>query len=96
METAADIVEELGALLGTLEVAPAPTEHLAGTSRRWDADYHQLLEALGFDPISVDQLIQRCELTAEAISSMLLVLELEGYVLSASGGLYSRTGKTGI
>lgn len=95
VETAADIIEELGALLGTLEAAPAPTEHPTETSRKWDADYHQLLDALGFDPIPIDLLIQRSGLTAEAVSSMLLVLELEEYVLSAPGGLYSRTGKTG-
>ena len=54
------------------------------------ADYDILLEKIAFDPTSVDILVQECKFTAEEISSMLLVLELQGYVLSAPGGLFYR------
>jgi DNA processing protein len=53
----------------------------------------QLLDALGFDPVGVDTIVQRSGLTAEAVSSMLLVLELHGHVVSTAGGLYTRVGK---
>ena len=47
-----------------------------------DPDYQRLLAALGFDPTAPDELIQRTGLAAAAVSSMLLVLELEGHVSS--------------
>ena len=55
-----------------------------------DKEYVGLLASLGYEPTPVDALVERTGLTAEVVSSMLLVLELRGYVSSASGGLYSR------
>jgi len=40
---------------------------------------------MGFDTISVDQLVARSGLTAAAVSSMLLILELDGRVVSQAG-----------
>lgn len=48
-----------------------------------------LLESMGFEPISIDTLVDRSGLTAEAVSSMLLTLELQG-VVASNGGLFSR------
>ncbi len=95
VETAADIIEELWPLLGHLQEAPAApaSPPASGEGGKWDAEYQRLLEVLGFDPLPVDLLIQRSGLTAESVSSMLLLLELEGYVSSAPGGHYSLTGK---
>ena len=45
---------------------------------------------MGYDPVPVDLLIQRTGLTAEAVSSMLLMLELEDRVYAGAGGRYSR------
>ena len=50
---------------------------------------HPLLESIGFEPISIDALVDHSGLTAEVVSSMLLTLELQGIVAS-SGGLFSR------
>jgi len=55
-----------------------------------DDDYRRLLAAMGDAPAGVDLLVDRCGLTAEAVSSMLLILELEGYVAAVPGGLYCR------
>ncbi|OFZ71854.1 MAG: hypothetical protein A2W04_01745 [Betaproteobacteria bacterium RBG_16_64_9] len=49
-----------------------------------------LLQYMGYDPCTIDALIQRTGLTAEAISAMLLVLELEGKVGNLPGGIYQR------
>ena len=92
VESARDIIEELGSLLGSLvpaedrntEPSPPTDDRLA------DPDYRSLLDALGYDPVSIDELIARTGLTAETVSSMLLLLELEGHVSSAPGGRYSR------
>jgi DNA processing protein len=95
VESAQDIVDELGTLLGSLDLtAVKPSMGIAQTTASLDPDYEKLLEAMGFDPISVDELITRTGLTAESVSSMLLLLELDGHVSSALGGYYCRSGKS--
>ncbi len=93
VESAQDIVEELAALLGGLEstIDSPETALTTDSDRQSDPDYQRLLDALGYDLVSVDELITRSGLTAEAVSSMLLLLELDGHVSSAPGGRYSRT-----
>jgi DNA processing protein len=55
-----------------------------------DKDHKILLDALGFDPSDLDTLVVRSGLKPEAVSSMMLILELEGHVQAAPGGRYSR------
>jgi DNA processing protein len=55
-----------------------------------DKDHKILLDALGFDPVDLDTLIVRTGFKPEAVSSMVLILELEGHVQAAPGGRYSR------
>ena len=52
-------------------------------------DSHGLWQALGHDPTDMDQLVSRTGLTAATLSSMLLVMELQGRV-SVEHGRYSR------
>ncbi len=94
VETAADVLEELGPPPGVAAETGAaePTE---AAPPALDADHLGLLESLGWDAVSVDELVRRSGLTAEAVSSMLLILELEGYVVPAPGGRYARTDKRG-
>lgn len=54
-----------------------------------DRDYKRLWSALGHDPSPMDRLVDRTGLTAAELSSMLLVMELEGRVACAHGR-YSR------
>jgi len=89
VETAEDILEELGALAATThETALGPS--VTPSAAPLDEDYRQLLVAMGDEPVGIDLLVDRCRLTAEAVSSMLLILELEGYVAAIPGGLYGR------
>ncbi len=98
VETAEDVVEELGALFQASQKPPEEasktTTHNQDGNKFADPDYQKLLSVLGFDPITADELIQRSGLTAEAVSSMLLLLELDGFVCTMPGGRYSRTGST--
>ncbi|RMG28818.1 MAG: DNA-protecting protein DprA [Gammaproteobacteria bacterium] len=96
VETGQDIVEELGPLLEGLASriqAAAPPVAPAGPA---DAppnltdEQRQLLELIGYDPVSVDDLVASTGLTPEALSSMLLILELEGCVVAHPGGRYAR------
>lgn len=50
-----------------------------------DPDHQTLWNALGHDPTGMDELVARTGLTAAAVSSMLLLMELEGRVASRHG-----------
>ncbi len=93
VETADDILEELGPLAASLAPTGAgagPAAARAGLAPASPA-HVQLLDLMGFDPVSVDQLTIRSGLTAAEVSSMLLILELEGHVASRAGGRYVRS-----
>jgi len=94
IETADDILEEIGPLVGatsqTVTTGERSPQNLASGL---DDDYLRLLSVIGYDPIAVDQLIAETGLTANEVSSMLLLLELEGHVSSLPGGRYCRAGQ---
>lgn len=50
-----------------------------------DADYQKLWKALGHDPTGMDQLVERTGLTPAELSSMLLLMELDGRVTTQHG-----------
>jgi DNA processing protein len=47
-----------------------------------------LLDAMGFEPASVDALVERTGLPSQSVASKLLILELEGAVEPQAGGFY--------
>ncbi len=87
VETAQDILEELGPL-ASLARASAPDA--AAPAPEPDSPAAELLQQIGHDPVSVDALIERSGLTADAVSSMLLQMELNGLVSSCPGGKVQR------
>ncbi len=72
----------------------APIQSITGPAAATPAsanpDYQRLWLALGHDPIPMDSLVQRTGLTAAALSSMLLLMELDGSV-TVEHGRYTRT-----
>jgi len=93
VETASDIVAELAPMLGKLALIET-SEPILASGVKLDAEYQELLDFMGFDPISVDKLVELSGLTAAEVSSMLLMLELDEYVSSSTGGFYCRIGTT--
>ncbi len=86
VEAAQDVLEELGplasiALQAARETAPGPAP---------DSPMLALLEHIGHDPVTIDALIERSGLTSDAVSSMLLQMELNGLVSSCPGGKVQR------
>ena len=53
-------------------------------------EYVELLKSIGFDPIGINDIADRSTLTTAELSSMLLLLELEGHVEALPGGRYMR------
>lgn len=103
VENAADIIEELLTHLPTLTVQPmsgestysqrtssSPSQLPELMDDELEPEYVQLLSLLGTKPTSIDNLVELSGLTAEVISSMLLILELRGLVAAQTGGLYIR------
>ena len=94
VEEAADVFMELGPLLGTLDLeAIARAKVLEDPAKDVDPEYERLFQLLDFSPISLSELVDRSGLTAAELSSMLLILELEGFVEALPGGRYSRLAK---
>lgn len=90
IESAPDIIEELAPLVGHLMQHNSFAPAAAAADEPHDSDYKRLLTGLGFDPVSADDLAAKCGLTIDQVSSMLLILELEGQVEVLQGGKYSR------
>ena len=92
VEAADDIVGELAPLAGHLLASTDESELSRRTQtglNETDTEYVKLLEALGHDPVTTDELAERSGLTIDQVSSMLLILELEGKIEKLSGGRYS-------
>lgn len=93
VETAEHVLEELAPLLpsiapGRLEKPQTPVGQL-----EIDPQHQTLLEAMGFDPVTTDQLVERTGFPVTEVSSMLLLLEMQGHVSSGAGGMFTRLGK---
>ncbi|PID49219.1 MAG: DNA-protecting protein DprA [Proteobacteria bacterium] len=58
--------------------------------RELDEDEQLIVATLSQKPLPIDQIILQTGLTADTVSSMLLMLELQGYVKACGGGHYRR------
>lgn len=80
VETVDDVLDEVG----RLQRQPPRAQPAAVAAES------PLLEAMGFDPISIDALSTTLGLTVGELYAMLLELELAGLVASHPGGLFQR------
>ena len=92
VESADDIFSDIGPRLSQAAAAAkhAPETPETKTDQAPDADYQRVLDALGWDPQGIDILTERTGLTPAELSSMLLIMELDGLVAKAPGGGYIR------
>ena len=86
VESAEDVLEELRPGLVRREVSAE-----AAAPRSSD---DPLLDALGYDPVSLDALLARTGMDTAALQARLLELELDGQVARLPGGLFQRVGQT--
>ncbi len=92
VETGEHVLEELAPVLGAV-TAPSRPPSQAAADTTPDPQHEALLDALGHDPLSTDELVRRTGFPAREVSSILLLLELQGHVSSEPGGLFARVGK---
>lgn len=84
VESAQDILEEL-------DRPVKPLTSKDGIALPESASvYPALLDLMGHDPVGMEALNSRCNLTVSQLSAMLLVLEMEGHISALPGGLYQR------
>lgn len=84
VESGADILDELQ---GHTAAEPIDAEIVPS------GEQQALLDAIGFDPVSLDALGARTGWAASELNVKLLELELDGQVTRLPGGLYQRLGK---
>jgi len=85
VETTQDILEELNQYYQQDEkLLPLTTQSTL------DLEQQTLLNRVMFSPTSIDHLVENTGESVEAISSMLLILELQGYLEATAGGCYVR------
>ena len=77
------INQDLASIQGGAAVRPQAAPAL-------DKEYEMLLDALGFEPVSINTLVERTALPSGSIASMLLILELGGRVAPHPGGRFCR------
>ena len=82
VESVNDILEELPPL--------APPARTVANDTSSSAPEHPLLDALGFDPVSLDALSARTGWSAAMLQAKMLELELDGHVSRLPGGLFQR------
>ncbi len=89
VDSADDILEELVShLQQPSQHKPDPADK-AGHQQTLDPDHQKLLKCLQFEPVAIDELVNCSGFTAAEVASMLLIMELEGSIVSESGR-YSR------
>ncbi len=85
VETTQDILEELNVVYQQdNEIQPPDMQS------KLDLEQQTLLNRVMFSPTSIDFLVENSDLSIESISSMLLILELQGYLEAIAGGCYMR------
>ena len=85
VESAQDILEELRWQL------PAASDHRVNAPETAErSETEALLDAAGYDPVSVDELAERTRLPLMAIHAGLLALEMQGHIEMLAGGMVRR------
>jgi len=87
VESAGDVLAELAPLLGVTTTTPG---NAARRNTRPEPAQQHLLDLMGFDPVSTDELVARSGRPAGEVAAGLLLLELGGWVSCAAGGRYCR------
>jgi DNA processing protein len=86
VESAEDILEEFRYYQAVKTRLPADPAAEAPSM----TESHPVLQAMGFDPVTLDALAERCGLDAANLSAQLLDLELAGKIELLPGALYRR------
>lgn len=85
VETIEDILEELQ-VFDKSNTSPSKNNVSKQSEENLDTDYQALLNGIGFELTTIDQLVERTGFATSTIASMVLMLELRGKIVSVPGG----------
>jgi DNA processing protein len=85
-----DIIEELVQFMSVPSRMDSDSGGFVPSDHGLDQRQQKVIQNLGFEPTSVDTLIERTGFTADILTTTLLALELAGLVATAPGGFYMR------
>ncbi len=86
VETSTDVIEELRAFSPFLTPHNETNQPSPLDLAELDTHYKKLVECVGYATTPMDVIIHRIGLPVETVSSMVLMLELQGYLRAANGG----------
>jgi DNA processing protein len=89
VETAQDVLSELGLAAATAPAAPA---RAGDAQEAIGDDARAVLDALGGGPVEFDRIVTRSGLKPETIAALLVELELAGRASPLPGGRWQRRG----
>ena len=92
VETAQDIMDELGVQVAALHEKRSVESSIVNAIPE-PVEHDVLLDQIGFDPIHIDLLVERCGLSMAELSARLFALELQGALENLPGGRVQRLGK---
>lgn len=92
VESVQDILEELAPFIhaSLKESYPAAADNNDGNLEGLNPDYQQFLKLMGHDLVTINELATLSGMAVESISSMLLILELKGFIAINKDGRYCR------
>lgn len=90
VESAQDVLEELPGVSGPR----APPSGIPDSGADYTDSENSLLDAMGFDPVSLDALQARTGLATAQLQARLMTLELDGNVARLAAGLFQRLVQT--
>ncbi|MFZ6843660.1 DNA-processing protein DprA [Undibacterium sp. RuTC16W] len=92
VDTAQDILDELRFLPLMRPVAASSTQATSASLSDIVSADQRLLDAIGYDPVHVDHLVERIAMDVAELSGVLLTLELDGHIEQLPGGMVKRIG----
>lgn len=95
VETAQDVLEELGPMLSISLNTQASKTSTAdqqashnNANNDMDGVHAQVLAAIGYDPTTMDSILDETRIAPETVAAALTFLELDGHITTETGGYY--------
>ncbi|MCY7389162.1 MAG: DNA-processing protein DprA [Burkholderiales bacterium] len=88
----AKLVDDANDILVELQWGSAKPATVTNQDEVTDAESDPLLDAMGYDAVAIDTLLERVKLPADQLIARLTELELDGVIASMPGGKYQRLG----
>jgi len=90
IQQGAKLVSHVNEILEELQI-PSINQSISSPKRiksslLLDSAHQKLLKCIGYEPLSINELIERSELTVEKVTVMLIALEVSGYIQSTLRG----------